>query len=89
MAQGKQIDAIKRVREQHQWNLQEARFYVQQVARMADTQGPSTRDLPAEVQSQVEQLIFQGQKPAAIKRVRASTHWSLKTAKDYVERLSK
>jgi ribosomal protein L7/L12 len=86
MAQGKQLDAIKLVREQNQWNLQEARFYVQQVARLANAEGPSPKDLPVNVQNQVDQLLFEGNKIAAIKLVRETTGWSLKTAKNHCEK---
>jgi|GEM_PF-1612775 len=85
MAQGKQIEAIKLVRQQNEWSLQEARFYVQQVTRMGSAEGPSS-DLPVDVQNQVEQLIFEGNKIAAIKLVRETTGWSLMAAKDYCEK---
>jgi ribosomal protein L7/L12 len=85
MAQGKQLDAIKLVRQQNDWSLQEARFYVQQIGRMGSAEGPTSKDLPVDVQNQVDQLIFEGQKIAAIKLVRETTGWSLRVAKEYVE----
>jgi ribosomal protein L7/L12 len=91
MAQGKHIEAIKLVRQQHDWSLQEARFYVQQISHMENPdeplQMPTADTLPTSVQLQVQQLIANRQKIAAIKLVRENTGWGIRKAKDYVEQL--
>jgi ribosomal protein L7/L12 len=85
MAQGKQMAAIKLVQQQNNWSLQEARFYVQQVAKSASLAEPVARSLSPTVQLQVQQLLDNHQKVTAIKLVRESTGWNLRQAKDYVE----
>jgi ribosomal protein L7/L12 len=58
------------------------------MTRLDNPDDLSAKALPVEVQGQVEQLIFEGKKIAAIKLVRETTHYSLKTAKEYVEQRS-
>jgi hypothetical protein len=50
-----------------------------------DVSSPSS--LPPGLEAELQHLILQGQKIAAIKRIRDYTGWGLKAAKDYIDAL--
>jgi ribosomal protein L7/L12 len=94
LAQGKKIEAIKRVRELTGLGLKEAKDYVdalQQESAPPALPATATSDAPmagaAEFEQEARELLAQGKKIEAIKRVRELSGLSLKEAKDYVERL--
>jgi ribosomal protein L7/L12 len=55
------------------------------MTRLDNPDDLSAKALPVEVQGQVEQLIFEGKKIAAIKLVRETTGWNLSRAKTYCD----
>jgi ribosomal protein L7/L12 len=94
IAQRKQIEAIKLVRQQTSWDLKASRDYVQAIASNRPVHPPaaipftgSRADLPPEVRYEVEALLADQQLIPAIKRVREVTGWNLATAKAYVDGL--
>ena len=93
LAQGNKIAAIKRVRELTSMGLKEAKDYVEALPPGgAMPPLPAARqDMPidATTDAELRALLAQGNKIAAIKRVRELTGVGLKEAKDYVEALER
>jgi ribosomal protein L7/L12 len=91
VAQGKKIDAIKRVREMTGLGLKEAKDYVEQLSHALPlaqhNPDRSLSILSTDVEQEARQLMVQRGKIHAIKRVREVTGMGLKEAKDYVESL--
>jgi ribosomal protein L7/L12 len=91
IAQGKTIDAIKRVRELTGLGLKESKDYVDQLPKMAPLTQFAAEPVPsmptAAVEQEIRQMLMQQQKIHAIKRVRELTGMGLKEAKDYVDSL--
>lgn len=82
LTQNRKIEAIKRVKEQTNWGLKEAKAYVEQ-----SQSGPSAAALSPEIEAAARQLMAEKQTIAAIKLVRNHTGWDLKQTKDFVEKL--
>jgi ribosomal protein L7/L12 len=92
VAGGNKIAAIKRLRELTGLGLKEAKDYVEglPLAARHDQPAPvaqqhSSADVPEYALAEVSALLTQGNKIAAIKRVRELAGLGLKEAKDYVE----
>lgn len=87
LADGYNIDAIKRVRQATGWSLGEAKTYVVTLnetgapPRPTEEAQPDLGDLPDEV----AHLLQAKQKIEAVRRVREATGWGLKESKDYVD----
>jgi ribosomal protein L7/L12 len=91
VAQGRKIEAIKRVREATGLGLKEAKDYVEALAAgapVAVPAAPPVHTSTADVEDELRALLARGQKIEAIKRVREATGLGLKEAKDYVEALA-
>jgi ribosomal protein L7/L12 len=94
IAQRRQIEAIKLVRQQTSWNLKASRDYVRAIATNRPAHPPATipftgsrADLPPDLRYEVEALLADQQLIPAIKRIREATGWDLATAKAYVDGL--
>jgi len=99
MEAGREIDAVKRVREVTHWGLKEAKDYVESLGVPVGSAfyssdvpyGNASRppmaqaNIPAEVLGRVQDLLARRQKIEAIKVVREVTNWGLKETKDYVD----
>lgn len=92
LAEGKNIEAIKRVREHTGMGLKEAKDYVEALAADPFLTPPSpetaTTTVPGDVEHAARQLLAEGKKIQAIKLVREHTGMGLKEAKEYVESLA-
>ncbi|GAB4216050.1 MAG: hypothetical protein OHK0022_56690 [Roseiflexaceae bacterium] len=91
LSRGNKIQAIQRVRELTGIGLKEAKDYVEALERVSPpTATPTATHLPATdatADPEVRALVAQGNKIAAIKRVRELTGLGLKEAKDLVDRM--
>jgi len=100
MDTGKKTAAIKRVRAATNWDLQTARAYVENLEAVSASMpfahpvqpvvpapyAPSdAATLSSAALEEVQTLLAQNQKIAAIKKMRAITGWGLKEAQEYVE----
>lgn len=91
LTKGHKILAIKLIREQTGWGLKKAKRYVENLVHPVDA--PEAHQAPAkpltqkEREEEVRQLVMDGKKITAIKRVREQTGWGLRESKDYVEAL--
>ena len=91
LARGKKLQAIKRVRELTGMGLKEAKDYVDALphapplGRLLSVHG--AQPIGLEVEQEARRLLGNGDKIAAIKRVRELTGMGLKEARDYVESL--
>ena len=83
---GKKIKAIKRLRELTGMGLKEAKDYVDNWGEPAS---PPVGISPETLEFEVRELIRQGRKVMAVKRVRELTGMGLKEAKDYVDSLAR
>lgn len=94
LAQGKKIEAIKRVRELTGLDLKEAKDYIEGIERGValtgvSTQPPPLNGDPGTVEQEARQILATGNAIAAIKRVRELTGLGLKEAKEYVDALQR
>lgn len=90
VAQGHKIEAIKHVREWLGFDLAAAKQFVdtlEQGAQVSQTSTTSNATLSAEHILQIRELIKQGHKIEAIKRVRELTGIGLREAKSFVDSL--
>lgn len=93
--QGKTIEAIKLVRQYTAWGLKEASEYVKVLQTDPSVAGvqagaagtPQAADPSLSMADNVRKVAEESGKIEAIKLVRLLTKWSLKDAKEYVERL--
>ncbi|MGB7413001.1 MAG: hypothetical protein WA902_02235 [Thermosynechococcaceae cyanobacterium] len=91
LASNQKIAAIKRVRQETGWGLKQAKDYID----FLSLPNSSTRvfypraSLPhlSELEPELRQLMADGKKIAAIRRLREQTGWGLKRSKDYLESL--
>ncbi len=93
LTQGQKIEAIKRVRQVTGWDLTKAKHYVEALSNASPLE-PPRQNRPVSLDNKqlhliVRQLLAQGQKIEAIKRVRQQTGLGLKEAKDYVDQLER
>ncbi|MEM7028162.1 MAG: ribosomal protein L7/L12 [Chloroflexota bacterium] len=85
----RKVDAVKQVRDATNWNLREAKDYVDAIEAGKTPPIPEKpiTAAPEIVAVEVRDLIAQGRKIEAIKKVRTLTGWGLKEAKDFVDAL--
>jgi ribosomal protein L7/L12 len=79
---GRKIAAVRLVQREQSLGLTEAQAYVNRLIseEQTDVESVSLPD-PAEIRA----LVAQGRKIAAVKRVRETTGWGLRRAKEYVD----
>ncbi len=82
LARGRKIEAIKMVRELTEMGLKEAKDYVDSLAR---SRSPDASKETLEFEAR--ELLAQGRKIEAIKKVMVLTAMGLKEAKDFVDSL--
>ena len=91
LAQGRKIEAVKRVREVTNWGLKASKDFVDALQDNSYASPAICTSQPAgitaEVLVEVRAYLQQGRKIEAIKRVRGATGWGLKEAKDYIDNL--
>ncbi|PZD73086.1 50S ribosomal protein L7/L12 [Acaryochloris thomasi RCC1774] len=97
LIKGHKILAIKLIREQTGWSLKQAKQYAEDlthpvseldtVSQTSTSPMPLAQNLSVDRDAEVRQLVLNGQKIVAIKRVREQTGWGLRESKDYVETL--
>ena len=85
LAQGRKIEAVKRVHKTTGWGLKESKDYVDALGKAA-LPALSAAD-EAAVEGEAKALIRRGTPVEAIKRVRELTGWGLRDSKDYVDAL--
>ena len=86
VAQARKDEAVDWVVAQARMDAQEAREYVGFMDRSAQSP-PDGWDLPAQVDSQIRDLLDQNRKVEAVKLVCILTNWGLRESKDYVDAL--
>jgi len=96
MAQGKQIFAIKKVREFTGWGLKESKDYVDALPPLGQmlqvpTYARETSPVidAANMDTTVRELLAQHKKIEAVKLVRATTGWGLKKSKMHVDAIQR
>lgn len=95
LTRSKKIEAIKLVKSYTDWNLQEAKDYVEtlgnisQVKPVLEGQSVSNvgRNLPSSVMAEVRALLSERKTIAAVRLVRSHTGWDLKESKEFVDSL--
>jgi len=85
LAQGRRVEAIKRVRKTTGWGLKESKDYVDALDKAALPTSSAADE--TEVEREARALIRQGRPIEAIKRVWELTGWGLRESKDYVDAL--
>ncbi|MCJ7824635.1 MAG: ribosomal protein L7/L12 [Anaerolineales bacterium] len=93
LAVGKKIEAIKLIRYHTDWNLRDAKTYVEsmdvQSQVQSDLHGQSSsifgKDISPGVMAEVRSLISERKIIDAVRLVRTHTGWGLKEAKDFID----
>jgi len=86
--QGMKDEAVEWLVAQGKMDAQEAQNYVDFVLTTQSTySSPGRLELPAQVVSQVRDLLARDRKVEAVKLVRILTNWGLRDSKDYVDSL--
>ena len=88
LAEGRKLEAIRRVRVATGMGLAEAKAYVERPrAGHATPEHRVTASAPGDLDAELRVLVARGRTIEAIKRVREATGVGLKEAKDYVDQL--
>lgn len=94
LADGRKIEAIKRVREATGWDLKRAKDAVEHIqrGRAAGSIGTDPRfggrsDSRPELDDEIRELLSRRRRIEAVKLVKDRTGWGLKESKEYVERI--
>ncbi len=90
LARGRKIEAVKKVRELTGMGLQEAKDYVDSLARSGSQEMDIFKETGVSQETfefKARELLARGRKIEAIKKVRELTGMSLKESKDFVDSL--
>jgi ribosomal protein L7/L12 len=95
LSRSRKIEAIKLVRHYTDWNLQEAKDYVESLGAKHQGQSVLSGEIPADVgmsisssvMDEVRTLLLERRKIEAIRLVRSHTGWGLKESKEFIDKI--